>query len=88
MVKINPPYLWDYRSRHGIEPDELRYLKAADEKTWLRLKDKLRKLTKEEKLQLLKREWDKSHLGEYDIPKAVEKHFLDELSNKKILSIK
>lgn len=99
IITINPEYLANWRSTHlaapisnadtDIEKRAKTSLIELEQKRfeiiWTALKSKLRKLSHQDKLELLKREWDKSYLFEEEIPAKVEKHFMTELSDKKII---
>ena len=99
VVYVNPFYLTEWRSTHlGAFPSSIDTKEEIEAKTKLAklerlsfelvykaLKSRLRKLSTEDKLALLKREWEGCWLGQVDIPSQVEKDFMNEFSDKKII---
>lgn len=84
-IKVNPEYLKDYRFLKGMTQPEMEAMLKLDEVTWSRLLAQLKTLNLEDKKALLKREWSKSWLAEHDMPSAVEKRFLDVLTNSRTI---
>jgi len=98
-VYVNPSYLTEWRSTHlGTAPSSIDTKEEIEAKTKLArlerlsyelvykaLKSRLRKLSTENKLALLKREWEGCWLGQVAIPSQVEKDFMNEFSDKKII---
>lgn len=99
IIAINPDYLARWRKTHlatpisekdselekGVKAKLIEMEKLSYEIIWTALKAQLRKLSYKEKLELLKREWSSGYLSEHDIPSQVEKHFMTELTEKKII---
>lgn len=88
MIKINPAYLFYWRSIHFPTPLELDLQLKLNVATWNVIKEKLKRLSYEEKCDLLKRQWDLnavSVLEQMPIPESLKKHFLKELENRDII---
>uniref|UniRef100_A0A6H1ZKU0 Uncharacterized protein n=1 Tax=viral metagenome TaxID=1070528 RepID=A0A6H1ZKU0_9ZZZZ len=96
LAYANPSYLMNWRrtflgtlpSRKDTKIENEVKVKLAEleqisyDLIWKALKSRLRTMTDKEKMDLLKKEWQASHLGNGNVPAQVEKNFMKEFSGK------